>query len=282
MPFIIIAVIILFLIGLYLFLAAPNVGRRSMMKPYEERYFAHRGLFNNETDAPENSLNAFRKAVEAGYGIELDVQLTTDGKLVVFHDENLDRICGVDKILHKCSFDEIEQYPLAKSDSRIPLFEDVLAVVDGKVPLIVEVKSEGDYIATTKAAAEMLDHYNGTYCVESFHWGVGRWYKKNRPNVIRGQLSMDYFKEKPNLNFLVKIFLSDLLLNCFSRPDFIAYEHSQANRLSYRVIRKFFPVENVCWTVKSQKQLDEAKKIFQCIIFDSFIPDSADSDTANE
>ena len=266
------AVVLLF--GLYLFLIKPNLGRREMMKTYEKQYIAHRGLYDNATDAPENSLNAFRKAVENGYGIELDVQLTTDGKLVVFHDGSLKRMCGADKMLWKCCFDELEKLKLAQSEERIPLFSDVLAVVGGKVPLIVEVKSEGDCVKTAMAAAELLDKYDGTYCVESFAPSAVKWYRKNRPDVIRGQLSMDYFRSGSPLPWIAKLALSDLWLNCVSRPDFIAYDHSQADRLSYRICRKIFPVENVCWTVKNQEQLDKAKKIFDVYIFDSFIPDS--------
>ncbi len=102
-------------------------------------------FFDNESEAPENSIPAFQRAVQQGYGIELDVQLTTDNRLVVFHDETLQRMCGFDKKLTECSYDELKHYRLAKSDEKIPLFDEVLKVIDGKVPLIVEVKSEGDW-----------------------------------------------------------------------------------------------------------------------------------------
>ncbi len=273
MIFAIIGGAILLLFALYLFCVWPNTGRREQMKPFEAQYCAHRGLHDNKTDAPENSINAFRKAVENGYGIELDVQLTSDKKLVVFHDGSLERMCGVDKMLYKCGYEELQKLHLADSDSKIPLFSEVLETVAGKVPLIVEVKSEGDPIATSKAAAEMLDNYKGIFCVESFHAGAVRWFRKNRPQWIRGQLSLDYFKWKSKANWLTKLLASDLMFNFLSRPDFIAYDHRQAYRPSYRFIRRAFPVENVAWTVQSQEQLEKAKKIFQCIIFDSFIPD---------
>lgn len=264
--------------GVWLFMVKPNCGRRERMKPFEERYIAHRGLFDNGGPAPENSLPAFRRAVEAGYGIELDVQRTSDGKLVVFHDSTLERICGDKRRLYDCTFEELQKLRLLDSEERIPLFSDVLAVIGGKVPLVVEIKSDGNWRACTEETAEMLDGYEGIYCLESFRAGVLKWFRKNRPDVIRGQLSLDYFKWHSEQPFIAKLALSDLMLNFLSRPDFISYDHSQANRLSYRLIRRLFPVENVCWTVKSQAELEEARKIFKCFIFDSFIPDEGESE----
>ena len=274
MVFIYIAAALLVIAGAFLFMVWPNLGRRERMKPFEAQYIAHRGLHDNATDAPENSLPAFQKAVENGYGIELDVQLSSDGKLVVFHDGTLKRMCGPDKELYKCTFEELTSYNLAQSGEHMPLFSEVLAIIDGKVPLIVEIKPEGDSVKTAQAAASFLDGYRGIYCVESFDAKAMRWYRKNRPDVIRGQLSLDYFKWHSPLPWIAKLALSDLLQNCFSRPDFIAYDHRQAYRLSYRIIRRLFPVENVAWTVQSQEELKKAGKIFQCFIFDSFIPDS--------
>ncbi len=272
MIFAIIGAVILLLFCVYLFLIKSNTGRTDRMRPFEQQYIAHRGLFNNETEAPENSLPAFRKAVENGYGIELDVQLTSDKKLVVFHDADLKRICGVDKPLQSCTFEELQRYRLANSEERIPLFSDVLKTVAGKVPLIVEVKPEGDWKGAVRSAAELLDNYDGVFCVESFRAEAVGWFRKNRPDWIRGQLSMDYFKWHSKQPFIAKLALSDLCLNCVSRPDFIAYDHRYAYRLSYRLLRKLFPVENVAWTVKNEEELLKAKKVFQCIIFDSFIP----------
>ena len=260
------------LAGLYLYAIKPNSGRISEMKPYEERMIAHRGLFDNNSTSPENSIASFRLAVENGFGIELDVQLTTDKKLVVFHDENLKRMCGVDRILHQCSYQELQQYRLADSDEKIPLFSEVLRVIGGKVPLIVEIKSEGDWRTTSRMTAELLDHYSGLYVIESFHPGVVKWFRENRPDVIRGQLSMDYFKHCEKFPWIKKFLLTNLMLNFISRPDFIAYDHTQVNQFSYQICRKLFKVENVAWTIRSEDDLWRARKTFKCFIFDGFIP----------
>ena len=189
-------IIVILLLIIYLFLIAPNFERREKMLPFREVYIAHRGLFYNgevqskdvpnadddrledleEEIIPENSIPAFVRAVAAGYGIELDTQTPADGRVVVFHDESLLRMCGVDKNLHDCTYDELMKYKLLETDYKIPLFEDVLKVIAGKVPLIVEVKSEGNYRRTTRLTAEYLYAYRGTYCVESFHPLVLNWF----------------------------------------------------------------------------------------------------------
>ena len=137
-----IVIILIVFILLYLFLIFPNISRKEALKPYTERYVAHRGLFNNK-DVPENSLKAFRKAVESGYGIELDVQLTTDDRLVVFHDVSLYRMTGIDKNLTDCSYEELLTYHLLDTDEKIPLFSDVLKVLQPDTRLIIEIKPEG-------------------------------------------------------------------------------------------------------------------------------------------
>ena len=169
--------------GAYLIAIAPRLCERPERMP--KVYYAHRGLHDNISDAPENSLAAFQKAVDAGYGIELDVQMTADGKVVVVHDFNLKRISGVDKEIDQCTYEELQDYPIYGSDQRVPLFEDVLKAVDGKVPLIVELKyKEGSKIC--EKAQEILNGYTGIYCIESFHPQVLVWYRKNYPHICRG------------------------------------------------------------------------------------------------
>ena len=264
--------IVAILIAVYLIFLKPNTKRGEGFRPFEEVYIAHRGFFDNEGACPENSLAAFARAVECGYGIELDVQLTKDKQVVVFHDDTLLRMCGVDKKVEDCTFEELQQYPLAKSEQRIPLFTDVLAVIGGKVSLIVEIKNSDLWKETTEKTADILDKYDGCYCVESFSPLIVEWYKKNRPEIIRGQLSTNFFKDEPQMNFVKKFLLTNLLLNGKAKPDFIAYNHKHKNQFSYKLLRKLYRVKNAAWTVKTQQQLDEASDVFTCMIFDSFTP----------
>lgn len=270
---IILIVIIAVFLALYLLALRPNTKRRGKMHPFETVMIAHRGFFDNEKEYPENSLPAFARAVEAGYGIELDVQLTTDEKLVVFHDTSLKRMCGIDRKLTDCSYEELQQYTLARSTQRIPLFDEVLSVIDGKVPMIIEIKPDGNCFQAAQLLAKRMTDYDGIYCIESFHPLIVFWYRKHAPQVLRGQLSSDFIKENEGLVWPVRFLMSNLLLNFLAKPDFIAYNHKYADQHSYRLCRKLYPVENAAWTVKSQEELEQARKYFQVYIFDSFTPD---------
>lgn len=274
MPIMIAAVLtVAVLLAAYLAALAPNQKRGARFVPFEKVPIAHRGFFDNGGDCPENSLAAFAKAVENGFGIELDVQMTADGQLVVFHDDDLIRMCGAEQKLEDCTLEQLRQYRLLCSEQSIPLFAEVLKLIGGTVPLIVEIKDSKRWRETCVAAAALLDAYAGCYCVESFNPLVVRWYRKNRPDVLRGQLSTDYFKDEPALSFWKKWTLSNLLYNGLTKPDFIAYRHIYKNRFSYRLLRKIYKVKNVAWTVRSEQERADAADVFTCIIFDGFTPE---------
>ena len=249
-------------------------GRRERFGPFKRVFIAHRGFFDAALGVPENSMAAFRRAVGHGYGIELDVQLSADGQLVVFHDENLRRMCGIDRLVRECDFTMLSGLKLGNSLERIPLFSEVLDCVAGRVPLIVEIKPEGDCIAAAKQTASLLDMYFGDYCIESFEPRVVEWFRHNRPNVVRGQLSTDSFKDNEPGTFWRRFLLSNLLLNWRGKPDFIAYNHKYAGKLAYRICRAIYRPVNIAWTIRSQEELRQARKVFDSYIFDSFKPES--------
>ena len=214
--------------------------------------------------------DTFGKAVDAGYGIELDVQMTADGKVVVVHDFNLKRISGVDKEIDQCTYAELQDYPIYGSDQRVPLFEDVLKAVDGKVPLIVELKyKEGSKIC--EKAQEILNSYTGIYCIESFHPQVLVWYRKNYPHICRGQLSMN-FERDDNTKGAQYFALRHLLTNFLTKPDFIAYDCRAMHAVSKNICRNLFGCPSVAWTVKCQAQLDACSRSFDYFIFEGFAP----------
>ena len=214
--------------------------------------------------------DTFGKAVDAGYGIELDVQMTADGKVVVVHDFNLKRISGVDKEVDQCTYEELQNYPIYGSDQRVPLFEDVLKAVDGKVPLIVELKyKEGSKIC--EKAQELLNSYTGIYCIESFHPQVLVWYRKNYPHICRGQLSMNFERDE-NTKGAQYFALRHLLTNFLAKPDFIAYDCRAMHAVSKNICRNLFGCPSVAWTVKCQAQLDACSRSFDYFIFEGFAP----------
>jgi len=257
---------------LYLFLIMPRVFGKPDTKAFDVLLYAHRGLHDNEGDAPENSINAFRRAVEAGYGIELDIQLSKDKIPVVFHDNTLNRICGVEGKVSDFTFRELEQFTLCHSSEKIPRFSEILKLVDGRVPLIVELKGDGVDLSLCPIADKMLREYKGAYCIESFNPLMVGWYRKNHPEIMRGQLAEKLFskgKKRSVLNFV----LEHLLLNFYAKPDFIAYYHKHHDNLSRRIVTRLFGNISVAYTIKSQAEYEAAKKHFEWFIFDSFIPE---------
>lgn len=255
----------------YLFLIAPRMTGKPDVSALMGVYYAHRGLHDNKGAAPENSMAAIRNAVEHGYGIEFDVQLTRDRIPVVFHDETLTRVCGVEGNVRDYTYEELQAFPLLASQERIPLFADVLKAVDGKVPLIIEIKIHENAAEVCSKADELIAAYKGPYCIESFDPRAVAWYKKNRPQVIRGQLSSDFNTPKHRELFTEKL-VHHLLTNVIARPDFIAYNHHNKGNLSRVLCRKVFRALSVAWTLKSQEQLDAAKDDFDLFIFEQFIP----------
>ena len=263
-------ILLIILLALYLFLAAPKMLHRADRTPFMKNvFYAHRGLFDNESDAPENSLAAFQKAVEAGYGIEMDVQLTKDDKLVVFHDATLKRMCGVDGNVWDYTLEELQHFRLKNSDEKIPAFSEVLKLVKGKVPLIIEYKLDRPLTKVCELGNELLSQYQGIYCIESFHPFALMWYRKHRPDVMRGQLSGNLAKEaKTPKQKRIYTLVTYLLTNVLTRPDFIAYDHRYVKNISRKVCR-WMGALSVTYTIKSTKRYEEVKNEFDLFIFDS-------------
>ncbi len=255
---------------LYLFLIAPRIFKPADRKPFLGIHYAHRGLFDNKSEAPENSLAAIKKAVAAGYGIEFDVQLSKDNRLVVFHDASLKRMCGIEGQVWEYTLAELQTFKLAKSEETIPAFEAVLEAVDGKVPLIIEYKLDRVQTTVCELADKVLQKYKGIYCVESFHPLAVMWYRKHRPDVMRGQLCEEHFRNPRHKNKPFMYVMSFLLTNAATRPDFIAYNHLHASNISRRLCRLMGAL-SVTYTIKSEEEYKKAKNKFDLFIFDSFI-----------
>lgn len=263
--------ILLILFVLYLFAIMPRINNGADRMPFMNVHYAHRGFHDNQTEAPENSMAAFRKAVDAEYGIELDVQLTKDRIPVVFHDETLRRVCKVGGKVRDYTYEELQEFRLCNSEEKIPLFADVLKVVDGKVPLIVEIKIHENATEVCTAVDAVLGEYQGIYCMESFHPFAVYWYRKNRPEVLRGQLSSNFNKTGKNEPF-AQWLVHYLLLNCLGRPDFIAYNHKFKYNISRLICKYVFRALSVAYTIKTQEELDKCKKDFDLFIFEGFEP----------
>ena len=258
----------------YLLLIMPRMKRRPGYKRFTLWHYAHRGLHNNATDAPENSMNAFKKAVDKGFGIELDVQLTKDDRIVVCHDFDIKRIAGVDKKIADMTYDELKSYKIMGTDSTVPLFTDVLELVDGKVPLIIEYKMPSFDTKICEMVDKILEGYRGMYMIESFHPIVSYWYKKNRPGIIRGILSSDYELGGGSDGAPKPVLLAskNLLFNFLIKPDFVAYDCRFYNNLSRVICKRLFKAPAVAWTIKSQDELEARADDYDMFIFEGFLP----------
>lgn len=255
--------------GVYLLAIMPRMGRRG--DRIRNRYYAHRGLHNKKAGVPENTLEAFQKAVQAGYGIELDVQLTKDEEVVVFHDFNLKRICGVGGEVSDYTYAQLRELPVGGTTKRIPLLREVLALVDGKVPLLVELKYKGLHSRICEKADELLQQYRGEYVIESFHTRALWWYRRHRPDICRGQLSMNFQRQEGTYR-AEHLAVRHLLLNFLGKPDFIAYDIRDKRAVSKTICRHLFGCPAAAWTVRSKKQLTEARPYYDAFIFEGFFP----------
>ena len=257
----------------YLFLIAPKVlHRKARTRLLRGVPYAHRGLHGK--GIPENSLTAFQRAVDRGYGIELDVHLTRDGQLVVHHDDSLSRMCHVNRNIESMTLDEILDCRLWGTDEKIPTLDQALNVVQGRVPLIVEMKSAGEGSkALPEALYRRMRQYDGDWCVESFDPRLIRWFKRYAPSVIRGQLAYDPSKVPQDQHRGLLYWMgARLLMNCISRPDFVAYGYETEGNLSFRVMRMLFQPVLAAWTVRSRKDFERLKDQYDLQIFESFEP----------
>lgn len=272
MVFAIIGAVLLLICILYLLAIRGRAGH-PILKDLMGWSYAHRGL--HRKGVPENSMAAFRDALEGGYGIELDVHLLKDGNLAIMHDSELLRTTGCQGKIEDLTTGDLKNYHLEGTDETIPAFQQVLDLFGGKAPLVVELKVSGNnYTALTEAACKMLDRYKGVYCLESFDPRCLLWLKKNRPDLVRGQLTENYFKTKNKLPWILKLILSKNLGNFLTKPDFVAYRYrDRKSTLSNRLCMK--RMAGVSWTITSQEEFDTAVKEGWVPIFEGFRPDPA-------
>jgi glycerophosphoryl diester phosphodiesterase len=229
------------------------------------RLIAHRGCHDTEKGIPENSMLAFDKAVKRGFIIELDVHILKDGNIVVFHDDNLKRMTGVNKKIADCFYGELKNVKLQNSDESIPLLKDVLKLVNGKVPIIIELKSDTKNYYLEKELINLLKNYPGKCAIKSFNPFSVRYFYKNYPDIIRGIIISEYNKKKKKTAIFGKRWLIII-----AKPDFISYDiRALPNRriTSYKKKRLVLG-----WTIRNNDDLKKAKQY--C---DNYICENIDS-----
>lgn len=218
----------------------------------KESLIAHRGLHN--LMYPENSVEAFKRALVKNYSIELDIHLTKDKEIVVFHDNNLKRMIGIDKKIKDCTYEELKKYTLGNTHYKIPLLKEVLALINGKVPLIVELKNDHKVGVLEKEVVKLLDSYSGCFAVKSFRVRSVLWFKLRRKDYVRGQLLKDNMW---------------LFTHYFTKPDFISYNIKNLPNKKITNLKKRKIL--LGWTVKDKKEYERLKDYCDNFICEDFI-----------
>lgn len=224
---------------------------------------AHRGLWGN--GLIENSLPAYKNAIDNGFPIEIDLYSSTDGVLFSFHDYNLKRMTGVDGLIYEKTAKELKELRLLDSDEKIPTFDEVLSLVNGKVPLLIELKDQPDKSYIDKVI-EKLKNYNGQFAIQSFDPIYIKRVKKLAPKFIRGILATKTYSK--HLSFVKRNVVKNMSLNFLIKPDFISYSFEDLP-LPKRKTKK---IPLISWTLTSQADYERIKPLVKNIIFENFIP----------
>ncbi len=217
---------------------------------------AHRGYHDMRLKVPENSILSFKRAIKYNYIIELDVHLLKDGKIIVFHDSNLKRMCNVNKVVENSTYEELKEYKLLGTNERIPLFTDVLNLINGKVPLLIEIKNNKLNGKFEKALAKILQNYEGEFAIQSFNPMSIYWFKLKNKKCPKGLIIMG-FKSLRTSN--LKTFIrNSLILDIFLKTDFVSVDVKSLPSTYIKNLRK---KKNILgWTVRSNKEYEKGLK----------------------
>ncbi|MCF7931961.1 MAG: hypothetical protein K9K93_02220 [Acholeplasmataceae bacterium] len=231
---------------------------------------AHRGLHSKDGRIPENSRSAFQHALDHGYAIETDVNMLKDGTVVCYHDPNLKRMTGDPRRLDEVTFEETKGLRLNMTEERIMTFDAFLDLVNGQVPILIEIKPFGDKKTLVKKVSERLLRYQGLSAVFSFHPYVVMMLKKHYPTIIRGQIA-ESFKDGNHISKCQAFLMERMVFNRFTKPDFISYGIKDLpNRYADREKKKGRVV--ISYAAQSKDQLDEVKKHYDNAVFEYFTP----------
>ena len=270
MPYIISSIVIIPVI-LYL-LALMGRRKHPGLEKLKGFLYAHRGFHDGNVSIPENSLASFEAAIAAGYGIELDVQLSSDKVPMVFHDADLLRVCGVEGKIWDYTCAELQQMKLFATDETIPTLEETLALIDGQVPVLVEYKMDKVDTDVCAKSHELLKDYDGAYAIQSFHPFALFWYRQNAKNIPRGILAKDFIranKEKGEKSDIVDFLTTNLMLNVIGYPDFIAYDWQDADYFALKLCR-LMGAPTSTWTLKDPTHYEAVKGEFDLYTFEGF------------
>lgn len=234
--------------------------------------YAHRGLHDAAAGIPENSLAAFDRAIKAGVGIELDVRLTRDGDVIVFHDETLDRLTNRRGPVYALNRDQLRGVQIAGTENRIMTLHDTLIHIRGRVPVLIEAKTSGipQYQPVCFAIRRALEGYKGNCAVMSFDARLTGWFYRHHPKVIRG-LVMTEEQRRPLSRWDLRKRIKRQLVISHAHPHFIAYDVGKLpSTLTASARERKLPV--LAWTVRTHEQHVLAAANVDEVIFEGRVP----------
>ena len=264
--------ILIVLAVLFTVLIAPRTIGQASLSHMEGYHYAHRGYHDGNVSVPENSLSSFVAAIDAGYGIELDVQLSSDKVPMVFHDADLARICGVEGKIWDYTCAELQQMKLFETDETIPTLQEALELIDAQVPILVEYKMDKVDTDVCAYSHELLKDYDGPYAVQSFHPFALFWYRQNAKDIPRGILAKNFLrdnKEKGEKSDIIDFLTTNLMLNVIGYPDFIAFDYQDADFYALKLTR-LMGAKTSTWTLKDPAHYEQVKGQFDLYTFEGF------------
>ncbi len=248
----------------------------SLPSAFLQRPIAHRALHDVANQRPENSMAAIRAAIEAGYGIEIDLQRTRDNRAMVFHDYDMTRLTGQPGPIQQITAAQAQVRPLLNSDGEgIPLLSEVLDLVAGRVPLLIELKDQdgamGPDIGPLEAdVVDVLKDYAGPVALMSFNPHAVAELARLAPHLPRGLVTSSY---DPKVELLPQT-VCDHLRNIpdFDRvgASFISHEASDLDRPRVAEL-KAQGVPILCWTIRSPKEEAEARRVADNVTFEGYL-----------
>ena len=260
--------LIIIVLAVLSFMAHPSLHYKKCRRWRGER-FAHRGLHDMKSGIVENTLPAFEAARDQGFGSELDIRFSKDMQLVVFHDDDLLRLAGDPRPVRQLTLEELKALPLGGIEgARIPTLKEVLDAIDGRVPLLIELKNGANNARLCQALMDALRDYPGEYVVEAFNPLIVAWFRFRAPQVVRGQLVGPLQSYRPTVNGIAGFFMAGLLANFVSRPDFISYDANALRFFSPHFQRFMFRTPMAAWTVRTPALAALIEKRGEMIIFE--------------
>ncbi|MEE1113962.1 MAG: glycerophosphodiester phosphodiesterase family protein [Eubacterium sp.] len=261
-------------VAAWTFAVKPRIWHKPDLTEIRRYDYAHRGFFNPEKKIPENSLPAVRSAIEHGYGIVLDVRLTRDGIPVVFHDSRLARMTGQEGTIENTMLADLKGMKLGDTEETIPTLEEALKLIDGQVPVLLDLHAEkGSIDALCDQTCDVLDSYEGVFAIQSIDPRVLKWYKDHRDEYIRGQKVSFAHRSGSGIKSLIwDFFCSSLLMNFIVGPDFITTNIDHRQNPSLWLCRLVYRVPRMDWIVRTLEDYELVKTDGSTAVFEDIEP----------